>query len=308
MPAYRFKQTLRRVLPATVIRRLVSTSIRVRRFRAFARRLGDLERKVLTHAYPQLTKLTPSRLLQEMEMQVYSQNGEDGITLYFLSRIPTKGTFVEIGAEDGAECNSGILSLHFGWKGLLIEGDSGMAEKARAYYNVRAKDHVQVVSSVARPDTINTLITQAGYGKELDLLSIDVDGFDYWLWEAVTCVTPSLVIMEYNWRFGAERSVTVPYEATFNRFNKHVTGSYFGASLTALSRLGRHKGYDLVGCDSSGCNAYFMRSDMRSAASLPALTPKEAYQPLVPFENEDAQSFSKIIKNLPLIDIPEKAS
>jgi hypothetical protein len=306
MLAYRLKGMLRQVLPASVIRKLVGTSKEVRRFWALARRVSDLERKILTRTYPGLAKAAPNMLLKNMEMQVYSQNGEDGLTLYYLSQIPTKGRFVEVGVEDGLECNTGILSLHFGWRGLLVEGDTAMAERARGYYAARTEERVQVVSSFARPDNINALLAQAGYAKDLDLLSIDVDGFDYWLWESVKEVSPSLVIMEYNWRFGEERSCTVPYEADFNRFKKRVTGDYFGASLTALYRLGRHKGYDLIGCDSTGCNAYFMRSDLRAATSLAELTPKEAYQPRArPGKQRDAQEFLKMMKGLPLVDIPE---
>lgn len=105
-------------------------------------------------------------------------------------------------------------------------------------------------------------ITGAGVPAGLDLLSIDVDGVDYWLWESLTCVSPRVVVIEYNASFGPHRSITVPYESGFDRVEKHPSTFYHGASLSALAKLGAKKGYSLVGCDSNGVNAFFVRNDL----------------------------------------------
>jgi hypothetical protein len=109
------------------------------------------------------------------------------------------------------------------------------------------------------------------------LLSIDIDGNDYWTWEAITVVNPTIVVIEYNARFGASRSVTVPYRADFVRSRAHYSMIYYGASLTALWALGRRKGYSLVGCNSAGNNAFFVRQDL--LGDLRGRTPSEAFRP-----------------------------
>jgi hypothetical protein len=92
-------------------------------------------------------------------------------------------------------------------------------------------------------------------------LHIDVDGVDYWLWDAIDVIKPVIVIMEYNSVFGAERSITVPYSEKFNRKDRHYSHLYFGASLKALYNLGKQKGYAFIGCNSAGNNAFFVQKD-----------------------------------------------
>jgi len=114
--------------------------------------------------------------------------------------------------------------------------------------------------------------------REIDFLSLDVDGNDYWFWEELECVSPRVVCIEYNAGIGSDRSLTVPYADDFERYARHPGGFFHGASLAALESLGRRKGYYLIGCDMTGTNAFFLRDDVR-IDGVSALTPREAFRP-----------------------------
>jgi len=123
---------------------------------------------------------------------------------------------------------------------------------------------------------VNELIASSGFDADLGVLSIDVDGNDYWIFEAITAVRPRLLILEYNALFGAERNISVPYDASFEKFAAHRSGLYFGASLGALESLARRKGYGLVATENSGVNAFFVRTDLLGRG-LDARTVGEAF-------------------------------
>lgn len=124
-------------------------------------------------------------------------------------------------------------------------------------------------------ENINALITANGFRGEIDLLSIDLDGVDYWIWKAIDCIQPRVVVVEYQHRWGPDRAVTVPYRRDFNRFNVHP--SYYGASLAAFVKLGREKGYRLVGSNRYGFNAFFIRRNLGEDV-LPEVTLESCLQ------------------------------
>jgi hypothetical protein len=142
-------------------------------------------------------------------------------------------------------------------------------------------------------------------------MHIDVDGNDYWLWQAITSIAPPIVIMEYNALFGPDRAVTIPYQEDFRRHAAHFSGQYAGASLSALTRLAREKGYALVGTNSAGNNAYYVRPDWLNRA-VQSVQPAEAFT-ASKFRDDRSelgrltyQSYSKriaAIKGLPLYDV-----
>jgi hypothetical protein len=235
--------------------------------------------QTLLQAYPQLAA-EPAHL-NRAEARVYSQNGEDGIIAWLFSRIGTTNrTFVEFGIGDGSECNTANLSITFGWRGLLMEADREQAERARRFYASRpTAPEVQIATARVSPGTIDELLRRHAIEGEIDLLSVDIDGNDYWVWEAISAVQPRVVVIEYNASFGPERSVTVPYREGFDRYREHLSGFYHGASLTALAKLGGRKGYVLVGCDSRGSNAFFVERDV-AAGTLEAVEPRAAYFPV----------------------------
>ncbi len=238
------------------------------------------------------------------ERKIHSQFGEDGLLLHLFSKVgaPAK-SFIEFGIEDGTECNAANLALHFGWGGLLMDGSESLAERARQFYHGRhgiAPSHVQIHTHFITRENVNDLFAQHGFRGEVDLLSIDIDGVDYWVWDAVSVVSPRLVIIEYNASFGPERSVTVPYERSFERYAHHPSGWYHGASLTALSRLAAKKGYFLAGCDTCGANAIFVRRDA-GEGKVEEFTPAEAFYPCAPRQREATlEEQWERVKHLPL--------
>ncbi len=212
------------------------------------------------------------------EFRVFSQNGEDGVLLWLLSEIgaPVK-TFVEIGIENGLECNTAVLAFVLGWDGLMVEADARGAAAARkvAERMLRGRSNrLEIREQYVRPADMPAL---TGSGP-LGVLSIDVDGMDYWLWKAVSPAAPDIVVIEYNASMGPSESITVPYQDEFSASEAHPSGYYHGASLTALEKLGREKGYSLVAVEEAGVNAFFVRDAIRP----PALRPRasaELYRP-----------------------------
>lgn len=297
----RFKRLLRRWLPALFIRRLVTARERWRLSSHLPERLAALEAEILALKFPGLAAPGTDAFVRA-EGRVYSQNGEDGKIAWLLSQVgaPSR-TFCEIGIEDGTECNSANLAIHFGWTGLMVEGNRGMADAARAYFEGRARGRVKVHCQFVTRDNVNSILQQNGLSGEIDLLSIDVDGVDYWLWQAVEAVQPRVVVIEYNSLLGPSDALTVPYEDAFNRFSKDPSGYYHGASLKALERLGTAKGYSLIGCDSLGLNAFFARSDLLAAAGLRAKTAETAFHPYAAIQDEKSmQAAVDCVRSLPL--------
>jgi hypothetical protein len=214
--------------------------------------------QALRARYPELAG--GATTLHGAEARAYSQNGEDGAIAWLLSEIgAAHRTFVEFGIEDGRECNTANLGRTFGWTGLMMEADTACAARARLFYE--RFPNVSIVRTTVTPDNIDDLLREHGPG-EVDVLSVDIDGNDLWVWRAITAIEPRLVVIEYNASFGERRSVTVPYTTGFDRYRAHPSGFYHGASLAALAKVGDEKGYALVGCDSRGANAFFVRREL----------------------------------------------
>lgn len=216
------------------------------------------------------------------EAKINSQNGEDGILMTLLNAIGAKSkTFVEVGVQDGTECNCANLALHFGWQGLMLEANSADVRRATEFYGSidPGGQRVKVVEAIVTAENINELVRLHSQSLSVDVLSIDVDGVDYWLWAAVSVINPSIVVIEYNAYLSPAQPITVPYKASFDRFAEHSSGFYFGASVAALQRLAERKGYQLVCCDSSGVNAFFVRKDL-CVGRFEQISAEHAYYPL----------------------------
>lgn len=199
-----------------------------------------------TFCIPLLNVHLFARRIAFIEHREYSQNGEDGIIAAIFGMIGTTNKYyVEFGVEDGVECNTRFLSKHKGWKGLLMDG---------SHSNPSLNLHREFITA----ENIEELLQKYDVPKEFDLLSIDIDGNDYWVWKAITHFSPRLVIMEYNACIPYEPAVTIPYDAAF-QWDKT---DYYGASLSALVSLGKEKGYTLIGTDPNGVNAFFVRHDL----------------------------------------------
>lgn len=205
----------------------------------------------------------------EVGFKCYSQTDEDGILLFLFSVIGvTKKLSVEICAGDGAECNTANLILNHGWHGLLVDGDKGNVERGIRFFARSKHTYVyppRFVCAWVTRDSVNEILSANGFAGEIDLLSLDLDGVDYWIWEAIEAVSPRVVVVEYQDIIGAERSLTVPYADDFSS-RKYPTTSgmpnFSGASLAAFVKLGRRKGYRLVGVNRYGYNAFFVRNGL----------------------------------------------
>lgn len=221
-------------------------------------------------------RTSQGQALHRAEYRVFSQNWEDGIIDHLLEGVGVgPGVFVEFGFAD-KECNCLHLAFARDFQGLLMDGSARGCKHARDAYRWLGKPRLRVENAFVTAENLDDLIARQGFSGEIDVLSIDVDGVDYWLWACLEVVKPRIVVIEYNASMGDDRAITVPYEPEFMRWNKHDSGLYHGASLLALERLGERKGYRLVGCDSMGVNAFFVRGDLH-APSVATLTTKEAF-------------------------------
>lgn len=200
--------------------------------------------------------------LQDVEFRVHSQFGDDGIIAWLVDRLPSlPRRFVEFGVEDYSESNTRFLMVSRHWSGLVMDGSPANIDRLRRRPWFWRHDLTALARFVTR-DNVDALVAEWAGGEPVGLLHIDVDGNDYWLWEALTSVTPGVVVMEYNAVFGPERAITIPYAPAFERRAAHYSGQYAGASLAALAHLAGRKGYALIGVNSAGNNAYFLRRDL----------------------------------------------
>jgi hypothetical protein len=251
-----------------------------------------------------------AKTLHEAEFRVFSQWGEDGIVQYLTRHVPiVNKTFVEFGVQDYLEANTRFLVVKDNWSGLVIDGSAeniATIRRSELYWrhNVRAE-----CAFITR-ENINELIHAAGIAGDIGLLSVDIDGNDYWVWQAIDVVRPRIAVIEYNARFGADRAVSIPYDPQFTRQCAHYSMIYYGASLAALAQLAEVKGYALVGCNSAGNNAFFVRKDILPP-NLANLSAREAYVGASYREARDPSgnlSFlspadeKKILDELPLVD------
>ncbi|MEO6951254.1 MAG: hypothetical protein ABI321_05520 [Polyangia bacterium] len=203
----------------------------------------------------------------DREMQAYSQWGEDGILQALVRRVPLgRKRFVEFGVEDYRESNTRFLLQHDNWSGLVMDGSASNVERIVSDAISWRQDLSARCAFITR-ENIDGLLTEAGYDGDLDLLSIDVDGNDYWIWEAVTVAAPRIVVVEYNSAFGPKATCSIPYRADFQRTSAHSSNLYFGASVAAFEHLATKRGYRLVCGNRAGNNLFFVREDL--AGDLP---------------------------------------
>lgn len=217
-----------------------------------------------------------SRWLGHFEYQVFSQNGEDGVIEEILKRIGAGSkTFMEIGVSDGLECNTTALLLK-GWNGYWIEQDPTFAQTIREKFEgVISQGRLRLIDSFATAENIEELISKANVPQDIDLLSIDIDGNDYWIWKAMESIKPRAVVIEYN----AVMKPPIDWVMTYNPDFRWNGSRHYGASLLALQKLAEQKGYALVGCEVTGNNAFFVRKDLVHDNFMQPFTAATHYQP-----------------------------
>ena len=242
--------------------RLFSNSLRAIEVNSFL--LG----KINTRQILNINKLSS---LKEAEFKVFSQWGDDGIIQYLINKIPIiNPIFVEFGVEDYTESNTRYLLMNDNWSGLVIDGSySNICDIKSSYYYWMYD--LTAVHSFIDTDNINNILIDNGFNGDIGILSIDIDGNDYWVWKAISAISPSIVICEFNSVFGDHHSVTVPYNPSFQRTKEHYSNLYFGASLPALIELASEKGYSFIGANSNSVNAYFIKSDLVQFINIDSL-------------------------------------
>ena len=248
--------------------------------------------------------------LDRAEFCAFSQWGEDGIIDWLVERLPgIPTTFVEFGVEDYREANTRLLLQLRNWRGLVMDGSAAHISDIRSQ-DIYWRHAVTAKCAFIDKENINRLLLDEGFRGEIGLLSVDIDGNDYWVWEAITAVDPVIVVCEYNAVFGDRCALTVPYRADFQRTRAHPSNLYFGASLSALNLLAHKKGYKFVGTTSSGCNAFFVRNDW--AASVTAGLAATYAFPSMVREARDSQGRllfvdgidrRRLIADLPLLNL-----
>jgi hypothetical protein len=225
--------------------------------------------------------------LADYEFKVFSQWGEDGIIQYLSKAIEMKHkTFIEFGVESFMEANCRFLLMKDNWSGYVIDASSSnIATLKNSYFYW--KYQIDAVNAFVTKDNINDLLAESCFDEDVGILSIDIDGNDYFILEAINAVRPRILICEYNAVFGA-RKISVPYDPDFSRTRKHYSNLYWGASLSAMTFLGNRKGYSLVGINSSACNAFFVRDDLLNE-KIKVLTAEQAFLPSTIRQSRDKQ-------------------
>jgi hypothetical protein len=254
--------------------------------------------------------------IHDAEFKVYSQYGEDGIIQFLVQRVPVRRrVFVEFGVGDYSESNTRFLLVNDAWRGLIIDGGTAH-QRFLAAMELDWRTTIDAVSAFVDRDNINRVIPSGGVSGEIGLLSVDLDGNDYWVLEAIDCIEPQILVAEYNSVFGPERAVTTPYDAAFDRGRAHYSHVYWGASLGALARAADAKGLALVGGNRAGNNAFFVRrGDLRE---IPERTVAECWRPAqyrdarspageLTFVADDVEKL-RLIRDLPLVDLDERGA
>ncbi|OAM53139.1 NADH dehydrogenase [Methylovorus sp. MM2] len=196
------------------------------------------------------------------EFKVFSQWGEDGVIQYLISKVAIKSpVFVEFGVENYTESNTRFLLTNNNWSGLVIDGSEKNINYIKADH-IYWRHNLKADCAFITKDNINQIIERNGIQGEIGLLSVDIDGNDYWVWSAINVVNPCIVVCEYNSLWGATKAVTTPYDPSFTRGAKHYSNLYYGASIQALTILANEKGYSLVGSNKAGNNVFFVRNDL----------------------------------------------
>lgn len=265
------KQIYHKLPFTTLLKALLSEVSRLRAIQAAQFRY------TLLHSNPSLSNPLS---LASYEHRVFSQSGEDGVIREIFNRIGTTNQyFVEFGVENGLENNTRFL-LQQGWHGSWIEGNERMSIQIRkTFHSYLSQGTLTLLNAYITAENIDPFLCQLKVPLELDFLSIDIDGNDYWVWKALDRWKPRVLVIEYNGHFPANCEWIMPY----NSSHCWDGTSHFGASLKALELIGRAKGYKLVYCNLAGSNAFFVSADVAKSHFPPQDTAEYHFQPFRPY-------------------------
>jgi hypothetical protein len=252
-----------------------------------------------------------SKNIQDFEFKVFSQWGEDGIIQHLTKTLEIKNkTFIEFGVETFFEANCRFLMMKDNWSGFVIDASSKSIKRLRSSYFFW-KYEINAIHGFVTKENINELLLRSEFDEDIGILSIDIDGNDYHVLESISTFKPRILICEYNAVFGAIRKISVPYDPSFNRADKHFSNLYWGASLSAISYLAGRKGYSFVGTNSACCNAFYVRNDLMNE-SIEALAAGDVFIPSKIRDSRDQNGALtyvggsdrlKLIQGLPVINV-----
>lgn len=205
-------------------------------------------------------KEKPITKLYEASYNNFTYHGEDGIILFLLNHMTdVPSVFVDIGSGDCIKSNCANLAVHYGWEGIFIDKNEKQLAIGKRFYQsfVDRGQKIRILNEMVLAENINEVLSKAGVNREIGLLSIDIDGNDYWIWKMIEKINPRIVVIEAKVEFG-KRDLIVPYGDD----NHHsVDKMYNGASVEALRKLGKKKGYKMVGSNRQGYNLFFIRQE-----------------------------------------------
>lgn len=300
--------------PIKLLKSFLSTGEKLKKveikLKKLNRALDDQKLLFGRHMANLLKDTAPGTSLGDTEFKIFSQFGEDGIIQFLIQNIEIENKFfIEFGVERYIEANTRFLLMNNNWRGLILDSSMENIQAIQKNENYWRYDLTAKQAFVAT-DNINALIREEEISGDIGLLSIDIDGNDYWIWKAIDIIHPIIVIIEYNSVFGCDRSITTPFRADFDRTRAHFSDLYFGASLLALCDLAGVLNYAFVGCNHNGTNAFFVRND--KIGKLNELSPEEGFVESKFRESRDPRggptflSGSKrndVIKGLPIFNV-----
>ena len=282
--------------------------------RQFASSLRQIENMMILQGRAlslQNADRSPLACLQDAEFKVFSQYGEDGILQYLARETGIQRDeqiFIEFGVQDYLESNTRFLLQGDHWRGLIIDGSRDYMDSVRRS-DLYWRNDLTAVNAWIDRDNINDLIGGAGFSGDIGILSVDIDGNDYWVWERIDIVNPIIVVAEWNSVFGPNHAVSIPYAPDFDRAKAHYSCLYWGASMRAFEELGARKGYALMGSNRVGNNIFFVRRDR--LGRLKPVTTRDAYVESRFRDSRDSQGSLNFlsgiqrfeeIRHLPVVD------
>ena len=266
---------------------------------------SQIHQTMIVNQYTLMKKLmTPQEMpsLKDVGFRLHSQFEEDGMLLYIFSVIGSSNkSAIELCAGSGETCMASNLIINHGWEALLIDGDKNNVDRGIQFFSQHKNTslHLPIFKQAwLTTDNINQLIEENGFGGEVDLLSLDIDGNDYHIMEAITVVKPRVIICETHNVIPSQMALTIPYKAEFNRLDGPHQ-DFSGVSLLGMSKLLKGRGYRLIGASHHGFNAIFIHEGV-AEDFFPEVTIDAVHDN--PYTKSRVKSWEKV-KDLPWVEI-----
>ena len=238
--------------------------------------------------------------LWDAEFRVFSQFGEDGIVDLLLDELQiSKPRIMEIGAGDFSECNSRFALHKRNCSAYLVDMREDL-QRGLQESEIRWKASVAVEIAKIDEKNIKDIESKASkFLKYIDVISLDIDGIDFWIAQHINWNGIKIAIVEYNPVFGAKLSVSIPKDTFSSRFEHHYSGLVYGASLLAWIEFFESKDMRFVGTNRAGNNAFFVPSSLAGNLPfrLPDISQLDAY---VDWQIRDSRNQDQALSSLSL--------